>query len=267
MPNSLREVWQRSAPNIGGWCTVPSAFSAELMGRAGYDWVCIDTQHGLIGPDQMATMLATVSIVGTPAFVRVTWNEPDHIMKALDAGAQGIIVPKVSSADDARRAVGWAKYPPLGIRSWGPIRASLGVENYTAEKANRNTLVIPMIETAGAMENLEEIVSVDGVDGVYVGPADLALSHGIAPTLNVTDAKHEEMILRISAACQRHGVVPGIHCDSVQTVRRGRDHGYKMFTVTSDAAFIRSSAGDIIADFFTDDPTNVVGTSTTGAYA
>ena len=233
MPNSLRQVWQSSAPNIGGWCTVPSAFSAELMGRAGYDWVCVDTQHGLIGPDQMATMLATVSIVGTPAFVRVTWNEPDHIMKALDAGAQGIIVPMVSSADDARRAVAWAKYPPLGIRSWGPIRASLGVDNYTAENANRDTLVIPMIETPGAMENLDEIASVDGVDGVFVGPADLALSHGMAPTLNVTDPKHEEMILRICAACQRHGIVPGIHCDSIQTVRRWRDHGYKMFTISS----------------------------------
>lgn len=255
MSKSLREVWESDRPNIGGWCTVPSAFSSELMGRAGFDWVCIDTQHGLIGPDAMATMLATVAISDTPTIVRVAWNKPDHIMKALDAGAQGIVVPMVSSADDARQAVNWAKYPPLGIRSWGPIRAALGVDDYTAVNANRRTIVIPMIETPGAMENLDEILSVDGVDGVYVGPADLGLSHGMSPTLNVTDPRHEELILRIVEACQRHDVVAGIHCDTIDTVRRWRGHGYKMFTVASDAAFIRLTATNIVASVFAEEGT------------
>lgn len=250
MPKSLRDVWESGRPNIGGWCTVPSAFSAELMGRAGYDWVCVDTQHGLIGHDQMGTMLATVAIAGTPAFVRVTWNQPDHIMKALDAGAQGIIVPMVSSADDARQAVAWAKYPPLGIRSWGPIRAALGVDDYTARNANRRTVVIPMIETPGAMESLDEILSVDGVDGVFVGPADLGLSHGLKPTLDVTDPQHEKLILRVARACQEHGVVAGIHCDTIPTVHRWLRHGYRMFTIASDAAFIRMAATNITASVF-----------------
>lgn len=252
MSKLLREVWDSGRPSIGGWCTVPSPFSAELMGRAGYDWVCIDTQHGLMSHEQMATMLATVTIVGTPTFVRVTWNQPDHIMKALDGGAQGVIVPMVSSAAEARQAVSWAKYAPLGIRSWGPIRAALGVDDYSAEKANRSTVVLPMIETSGAMENLDEILSVDGVDGVYVGPADLALSHGMTPTLDVTDPRHEEMIVRIGRACQEHGVVAGIHCDTIQTVRRWRSHGYRMFTVGSDANFIRKAATNIAANAFED---------------
>ena len=253
MSTTLREVWDRAEPNIGGWCTVPSAFSAELMGRAGYDWVCIDTQHGLIGHDQMATMLQTVGITGTPSFVRVNWNQPDHIMKALDAGAQGLIIPMVSSADDARNAINWSKYPPMGIRSWGPIRASLGIDNYTAANANRRTVIVPMIETPGAMENLDEILSVDGVDGVFVGPADLALSHGIAPTLNVTDANHESMIIQIAEACDRHGVVAGIHCDTIETVHRWQRYGYRMFTISSDAAFIRVAATNITANVFSDD--------------
>lgn len=253
MSNSLREVWDSGRPNIGGWCTVPSAFSAELMGRAGYDWVCVDTQHGLIGADQMATMLATVAISGTPTFVRVTWNQPDHIMKALDGGAQGVIVPMISSADEARQAVAWAKYPPLGIRSWGPIRASLGIDDYTAESANRRTVILPMIETPGAMQNLDEILSVDGVDGVFVGPADLALSHGMTPTLNVTDPHHEEMIRVIAEACKRHGVVAGIHCDTIETVHRWQQLGYQMFTISSDAAFIRVAATNIAANVFADD--------------
>ena len=267
MPKTLREVWDSPEPNIGGWCTVPSAFSAELMGRAGYDWVLVDTQHGLIGHDQMATMLQAVAISGTPSFVRVNWNQPDHIMKALDAGAQGLVVPMVSSADEARDVVRWSKYPPLGIRSWGPIRASLGVDDYTAEKANRRTVIMPMIETPGGMENLDEILSVDGVDGVFVGPADLALSHGITPTLNVTDATHEKMIVQIAEACERHGVVAGIHCDTIQTVRRWRRHGYRMFTISSDAAFIRVAATNITANVFSDDQEAPVEAVTAGAYA
>lgn len=260
MSRTLREVWDRTEPNIGGWCTVPSIFSAELMGRAGYDWVCVDTQHGLIGHDQMGAMLAAISISGTPSIVRVSWNQPDHIMKALDAGAQGLIVPMVSSVDDARNAVAWSKYPPLGIRSWGPIRASLDVDDYSAEKGNGRTVIIPMIETPGAMENLDEILSVEGVDGVFVGPADLALSHGIAPTLNVTDATHEDMILRVAEACERHGLVAGIHCDTIETVHRWCRHGYRMFTVSSDAAFIRVAATNIAANAFSGDeqPTAIV---------
>jgi 4-hydroxy-2-oxoheptanedioate aldolase len=266
MSKSLREVWESNRPNIGGWCTIPSAFSSELMGRAGYDWVCVDTQHGLIGHDQMATMLATVAIAGTPTFVRVTWNQPDHIMKALDAGAQGIIVPMVSSADEARQAVTWAKYPPLGIRSWGPIRAALGVDDYTAKNANRRTVVIPMIETPGAMENLDEILSIDGVDGVFVGPADLGLSHGLTPTLDVTDPQHEKLILRIAEACQQHGVVAGIHCDNIQTVHRWLHHGYRMFTISSDAAFIRVAATNITTSVFADERQEPI-VETGGQYA
>jgi len=103
---TLRELWDRGEPTVGGWCVIPSPFAAELMGRAGYDWVCIDTQHGVIGYDQMLPMLQALSATGTPAFVRVPWNQPSDIMKALDAGAEGVIVPMVSSEEEARRAVG-----------------------------------------------------------------------------------------------------------------------------------------------------------------
>src|ERR687894_296035 len=124
MGRSLRELWDGTDATIGGWCSIPSPFSAELMGRCGFDWVCIDTQHGLVGYDQMVPMLQALSITATPAFVRVPWNQPDHIMKALGAGARGVIGPVVAPEAAAGAAAGAANSPPVGARSWGPIRAA-----------------------------------------------------------------------------------------------------------------------------------------------
>lgn len=250
---TLRELWDASEDTLGGWCVIPSAFGAELMGRCGFDWVCIDTQHGLIGYDQMAAMLQALSITATPAFVRVSWNQPDHIMKALDAGAQGVIVPMVGTVEEARRAVAAAKYPPLGTRSWGPIRASLDVPGYGAELANRRTILAAMIETPEGVTNLDEILSVPGVDAVYIGPSDLALGHGIAPTLNVSDPEHEALIVSILDGCKRHQVVAGIHCDSYPTIRRWREIGFQMFTIASDAALMRQSAAAAVQEFHQDE--------------
>ncbi|OZM81319.1 HpcH/HpaI aldolase/citrate lyase family protein [Pseudonocardia sp. MH-G8] len=250
MARTLREHWDGTEATIGGWCSIPSAFSAELMGRSGFDWVCVDTQHGLIGYDQLVPMLQALSITATPAFVRVPWNQPDHIMKALDAGAQGVIVPMVSSADEARAAVAAVKYPPMGMRSWGPIRAALDVEGYSPELANRRTVVAVMIETPGGVENLDAILAVPGVDAVYVGPSDLALGHGMTPTLNVTDPEHEALIETVIEGCRRAGIVAGIHCDSVETVRRWHARGYGMFTVGSDAALMRQAATTVVAQAF-----------------
>ena len=244
--SSLRELWDRGGVTVGGWCVIPSPFSAELMGRSGFDWVCVDTQHGLIGFDQMAPMLQTLAVTGTPAFVRVPWNTPGDIMKALDAGAQGVIVPMVNSADEARRVVGACRYPPEGYRSWGPIRAALGVDGYSPEVGNRRVVVAVMIETADGVAAADEIVAVPGVDAVYVGPNDLAITHGMQPSADAFTDEHAELVTRVLAACQRHGVVPGIHCGSADTARRWRDRGFRMLNVTSDAVFIRTGASAVV---------------------
>jgi 4-hydroxy-2-oxoheptanedioate aldolase len=240
--NTLRELWDGGGVTVGGWCTIPSAFSAELMGRCGFDWVCVDTQHGLVGYDQMALMIQALSITATPAFVRVPWNNPGDIMKALDAGAQGVIVPMVNSAEEARQAVGACRYPPDGFRSWGPIRAALGVDGYDPASGNRRVVVVVMIETATGVAAADEILAVPGVDAVYVGPNDLAVTHGLPPSADATDERHAQVIERILAACQRHDVVAGIHCGSVETAMRWRDLGFRMVNVTSDAIFLRTGA-------------------------
>jgi 4-hydroxy-2-oxoheptanedioate aldolase len=251
---TLREVWESDGAKLGGWCVIPSAFSAELMGRSGFDWVCVDTQHGLIGYDQMAVMLQALAITGTPAFVRVPWNQPGEIMKALDAGAQGVVIPMVNSAEEARRAVGACRYPPDGFRSWGPVRAALGVDGYSPELANKRTVVAVMIETSAGVAAMDEVLSVPGIDAVYVGPNDLAVSHGMAPSATVDDPEHSRLVMSVLAACQRHQVVAGIHCGSVETARRWLEAGFQMLNVNSDAVLMRQHASSVVRSLTGEQP-------------
>ncbi|OLC23584.1 MAG: 2,4-dihydroxyhept-2-ene-1,7-dioic acid aldolase [Chloroflexi bacterium 13_1_40CM_3_65_12] len=243
---TLRELWERGEPTLGGWCVIPSPFAAELMGRAGYDWICIDTQHGLIGYDQMLPMLQALSATGTPAFVRVPWNQPSDIMKALDAGAQGVIVPMVSSAEEALRAVGACRFPPRGYRSWGPTRAALQVSGFGPESASSAVVCVVMIETVEAMANLDEILAVPGVDGVYVGPNDLAVAHGLKPDATAAAPEHRRLIETILEACRRHRLIAGIHCAGADTAIRWREAGFRMLNVDNDALFLRGGAAHVL---------------------
>jgi 4-hydroxy-2-oxoheptanedioate aldolase len=216
------------------------------MGRAGYDWVCIDTQHGLIGYDQMLPMLQAMSATGTPAFVRVPWNQPADIMKALDAGAQGVIVPMVNSPEEARRAVGACRYPPEGYRSWGPTRAALQISGFGPESANRAVVCIVMIETVEGMAALDEILAVPGVDGVYVGPNDLAVTHLMKPDATASSPEHRLLIETILEACVRHGLTAGIHCAGTDTAIRWREAGFRMLNIDNDSVFLRAGAAHVL---------------------
>lgn len=247
MSGELRRLWQQGGVTVGGWCAIPSPFSAELMGRAGFDWVCIDTQHGLVGYDQMVPMLQGLAITAVPALVRVRWNEPGEIMKALDAGAQGVIVPMINSPEEARAAVGACRYPPDGYRSWGPVRAALGADDYSPASANRNVVCVVMIETAAGLARVDEILSVPGVDAVYVGPNDMAVTHGMAPDADARDPEHRRLIEGVLEACRRHQIVAGIHCGSVETAAGWRDLGFQMLNVASDAVFMRQTAQGVVA--------------------
>jgi 4-hydroxy-2-oxoheptanedioate aldolase len=215
---------------------------AELMGLAGFDWVCIDTQHGLIGYDQMLLMLQALAITRTPAFVRVSRNEPGEIGKTLDAGAQGIIIPMVNSPAEAARAVDACRYPPLGSRSWGTNRTSLHVADYSPEAANRAVICAIMVETLRAIETLPDILAVPGIDAVFVGPSDLALTAHMKPTMDVVEPEHERLIHEILAACLQKGVVAGIYCGGVRISARWIEAGFRMLAVNSDARMLRATA-------------------------
>lgn len=246
--NQLRSLWQAGRFASCCWLTIPSAFSAELMAHAGFDSLTIDLQHGLIGYETAVSMLQAISTTAVTPLARVPWNEPGIIMKLLDAGAAGIICPMINSRQEAEAFVGACRYPPQGYRSYGPRRAMLYAgEDYPAA-ANDYVLAIAMIETAAALENLEEILAVPGLDAIYIGPADLSLSLGVAQRVDQDDPTMVAALDRILHAAQRRGIPAGLHTGSAAFASQMAARGWQLATVQTDAAFLEASARQVLAE-------------------
>jgi 4-hydroxy-2-oxoheptanedioate aldolase len=233
-PNTVKAKWREGKATVGAWLSIPSTYSAELMAHQGFDWVCVDMQHGMIDYPDAVRMFTAISTTDTIPFVRVPWNDPAVIMKVLDAGAYGVVVPLINTRKDAELAVAACRYPPEGIRSNGANRALLYAgPDYVAE-ANREIACIPMIETREALENLDDILSVPGVDAVYIGPSDLSFALGLPPRMDSDVPLHVETVARILAACRRHGVVAGIHTGGAAFSAKKIQEGFQMVTLTGD---------------------------------
>lgn len=242
--NTLRSIWARGEAVVNGWLSIPSGFSAEVMGHQGFDSLTVDMQHGVVDYQAAVSMLQAISTTGVIPLARVPWNDPAFVMKILDAGAYGVICPMVNSREEAEALVRSCKYPPRGHRSWGPVRASIyGGADY-GDRANAELIVMPMIETAEALKNLDDILSVPGVDAVYVGPSDLSLALGLRPRLDQTDAPVVEAQQKIVAACKRHGVVAGIHNATPQYALKMIEAGYQFVTLASDSRFLAARAAE-----------------------
>ncbi len=248
MKNPLKQVWSEGRTAFGLWAVMPGSFGAEVLGRAGADYVCVDQQHGLIGYDAMLPMLQAAGVMGSAPITRVLQNDAGLIGKSLDAGAWGVIVPLVNSAEEAARAVAACRYPPNGIRSYGPIRASGVVGSGDTEVLEREALCLVMVETRQALERVDEIAATPGLDGIYIGPSDLALSLGLAATLEVTEEEHVDAVRRIREACHRHGIVAGIHTPSGEWARRHAETGFDMVTVATDSSLLAGAAHAELAE-------------------
>ena len=244
--NTAKRAWHSGKVTFGGWLSIPSSFSAEVMAHQGFDWLCVDMQHGLIDYQVAVTMLQAISTTETTPFVRVPWNEPGIIGKMLDAGAYGIIVPLVNSPEEARAAVAACRYAPDGSRSYGPLRAGYYAGSDYASQANGEIACIPMIETATAVSRLDEILDVPGIDAVYVGPSDLSLTLGLPPGMDHDDASFQDARLKIAQACRARGIAAGIHA-SAALASKHVEAGYQMITVSSDAASIAGGAARDLA--------------------
>ena len=240
--NPLKAAWAAGRMAFGLWSVVPGSFGAEILSETGADYVCVDQQHGAIDYDAMVPMFQAIRAEGAAPITRVLSNDPFLIMKALDAGAWGVIVPLVNSAEDAARAASACRYPPRGMRSYGPVRAAGVIGSRDPEELGAQVLCLVMVETREALERVDEIASTPGVDGIYIGPADLALSLGLAPTLDIQEGEHAEAIERIKEACQRNGIVAGIHSAAGEWARRHAEAGFDMVTVATDAALLREAA-------------------------
>ena len=245
--NELRKSWAAGAKTLNGWLAIANGFSAEIMAHQGFDSLTIDMQHGLVDYQAAVSMLQAISTTATVPLVRVPWNEPGILQKMLDAGAYGIICPMINSRAEAEAFVAACRYPPAGSRSFGPIRATIyGGADYP-QHANAEVLTLAMIETKDAVANLEAILSVEGLDGVYVGPADLANSLGVAPGFDPEDATVVAAIRTIVDTTKQHGKIAGIHCGSPAYIARMWSLGFDYATLLSDARFMAMKAAELLS--------------------
>jgi 4-hydroxy-2-oxoheptanedioate aldolase len=252
IPNRLKVLWSEGKPTINGWCSIGNPFTSEIMAAQGFDSVTVDMQHGALDYSTVLPMFQAMRASGATLMARVPWLEPGVIMKALDAGAYGIICPMVNSAKDAARFVSYVRYPPHGQRSFGPTRVSFAAGANYAGEANDNMLALAMIETAEGMDNLDAIAATPGLDGIYVGPADLTLSLTAGRLAPGFDREEPEMIAALQAivaACRKYGIRAALHCGTPDYAARAIGWGFDMTTVGGDSRFLAAAAGAAVTGF------------------
>ena len=242
--NELKQKWQAGEATYGVWCGIPSSYVAEICAHQGFDYVCVDLQHGMIDYPVATEMILAIHAGGSVPIARVPSNELGAINRLLDAGALGIVIPLIESVADVEAAVHACRYPPEGGRSFGPNRAALAAGPGYFENANENVLCIPMIETRPALDQIEAIAAVPGVDALYVGPNDLSLSLGQPPGADNPDP-YQSAYRRIAEVCGKQGIVAGIQA-SARLAAKHAETGYGMITISSDAGSLaRGFASDL----------------------
>jgi 4-hydroxy-2-oxoheptanedioate aldolase len=246
--NKVRSIWKNGGAVINGWLGIPSSIAAENMAQAGWDSLTVDLQHGHVDYQVAITMLQAISTTSITPMARVPWVEPGIIMKLLDAGAYGIICPMINTRKDCEAFVGACRYAPQGYRSFGPVRATwYGGADYF-KHANETLITMAMIETKQAMDNLDDILGVPGLDSIYIGPNDLAISLGCPPSGVPTDPTVLNAISTIVATAKRHKIAAGIHCGSTTMAKQMIAQGFQFTTLLADNAFLAAAAKGAVAE-------------------
>ena len=245
--NCLKTLWSEGGTVVNGWLQIPSSFSAEVMAHTGLDSLTIDMQHAPVDYGTLVHMLQAISTTDTVPVVRVAWNDPGLMMQVLDAGCYAVICPMVDTREQAEAFVGACRYPPAGYRSYGPYRALLyGGEDYT-KYADETVVTIAMIETRQALENLEGIMDVEGLDAVFVGPSDLGQSLGYGPGPDREEPEIVEAIDRVLAAASERGLAAGIFAGSSEHASRMIEKGFRFVNVSTDVRLLAGAAAEIVA--------------------
>ncbi|MGY3411618.1 2-keto-3-deoxy-L-rhamnonate aldolase RhmA [Bradyrhizobium sp. GM5.1] len=226
MANKVKEIWKSGKAVVNAWLAIPSGFSAEMIAQCGFDSVTVDMQHGVQDYLSMVQCFQAMDKHPITPMVRVPWNEPGIIGKVLDGGAYGVICPMVNTPQEARNLVSYAKYPPKGVRSNGPIRAGMyGTAGSYQKTANDDIVLLPMMETKTAVENMEAIFDVEGIDGVYIGPSDLGFSYGLEPKLDRTEPEILAIYEKIIKECGKRGPQSGHPLQRRRRCRARHQHG------------------------------------------
>lgn len=239
--NRLRRLHREDRPIVNAWLSIPSPYAAEVIAQQDFDAATVDLQHGLMGFAEAVAMLQAVSTTRAIPMVRCPGLDAPAIMRLLDAGAYGVICPMISTAAEAAALVAACRYPPAGRRSFGPARGVLyGGPDYFA-RANDEILVLAMIETREALDNLDAILATPGLDGIYVGPNDLAIELGRAPKAEHDDPVVMAAVEAARAATVARGLLAGIFCSDGAAARARLAQGFGLVTPGNDAALLRAA--------------------------
>ena len=239
--NTLKTAWNDGKATLGLWLASADPVAVEQLGGVGFDYLCLDLQHGLLDYSHVVPALQAQQRSSSIPIARAPWNEPGIIGKLLDAGVMGVIIPMVNTVEEAEQAVAACRYAPEGSRSYGPARAAAALGGRYFQDANQQVACIPMIETVTALENLDDIVKVEGIDAIYVGPADLGISLGLGPGSDNEDPSFQDALSHILSACQSAGIAPGIHAVP-ELVQTRLSQGFKMVTATSNLGAMAAGA-------------------------
>lgn len=237
----LRARLAERRTTYGVWSALDDPASAEIVARAGFDLVCVDLQHGFADLGSLPRLLHAIHTAGSASIVRVAWNAPDQIMRALDLGADGVLVPMVDDAEQARQAVAACRYAPAGTRSWGPLWGDVRRDVPEAAAGDSGTACIVMIETAAGLANVEEIAAVPGLDAVYIGPNDLSLSLGRSRTDHLTSPELADAVDRVVRAGHEAGIAVGLDCAGIDLARRWTRRGVDLTICARDSVLLREA--------------------------
>ncbi|GAN80533.1 HpcH/HpaI aldolase family protein [Acidocella aminolytica] len=243
--NKILRKWANNEPVLNGWLSIACPFTAEIMAAQGYDSVTIDLQHGLVGYEMATAMLQAMRASGITPMVRVPWLDPAAIMKTLDAGAYGVICPMVNNRAEAEQLVSYVRYPPHGVRSFGPTRANFSAGTDYGTHADQEIICLAMIETAEAVANLEEILSTPGLNGVYIGPADLTMGLTGRKYRTGFDREEPEIVEAIQSILQkahRANLRACLHNGNPAYAAKAISWGFDLVTISNDVRLLADSA-------------------------
>ena len=242
----VRERWADGETALNAWLTFEGAASAAVVAEAGFDAVTLDLQHGTAGLEDVGAIAAAIERAGAVPFVRLRWNDPGLVMRALDLGARGVICPMVDSREQAEAFVRACRYPPLGSRSYGPIHGASGAGREQTERANEEVLAFAQIETVEGLAAVAEIAATPGLDGLYVGPADLSLTMSLESFADLADPAMLHALDAVVAAAQAAGIVPGIHAPGAERASAMIERGFRFVGAAGDADLLAAATAEAL---------------------
>lgn len=249
--NPIKALWAEGKPVVNGWLSIGNGFTAEIMASAGYDSLTVDLQHGALDYHAALGMFQAMRASGVAIIARVPWLDPGAIMKVLDGGAYGVICPMINSRAEAERLVSYVRYPPRGVRSFGPTRVNVAAGPAYGGEADETIVCFAMIETREAFERVEEIAATPGLDGLYIGPADLTLGLTGRAYRTGFDREEPEMldaIGHILDVAHAAGIRAGLHNGSPAYAAKAVGWGFDLVTVSNDVRLLAGAAEAAVTD-------------------